>query len=298
MNRYILVCIVWVIVWGKGLSQVEAPVFSFGVIADVQYCDCEARNTRFYRNSPAKLDSCLEVFASEDLEFIAHLGDVIDRDFKSYDEILPHFNAAKVPVKFVLGNHEFSVDDSLKEQVPAKLGLSNRFYDFAVGKWRFIVTDGNDESLYTSSEGSKPHTKALEKFQLLEETGKPQAQNWNGGIGKKQLKWLKKTLQMAEKNNERVILFSHFPIYPADVHNLWNDRQIVDLLEAYPGVVAWMSGHNHGGGYEKRNGIYYLILHGMVETPDTTAFSVVDVYTNRLVVRGAGREPMRVLKFE
>jgi hypothetical protein len=35
---------------------------------------------------------------------------------------------------------------------------------------------------------------------------------------------------------------------------------------------------------------------GMVDTPDTTAFSVVEVYRDRIAIRGTGREPSRTLK--
>lgn len=276
-------------------GQAEAPLFSFGAIADVQYCDCDASPTRAYRNSPAKLDAALADLAAEDLTFIVHLGDLIDRNFDSYDTILPHFEKAQVPVHFVPGNHDFSVADSLKEQVAQKLGLERLYHDFSINGWRFVLTDGNERSLYAAKEGTKRHRKAQELLAQYEEAGLPQAQKWNGGMGRKQMKWLRKVLKDAQEKGERVILFSHFPIFPSETHNLWNDTEVVNLLESFPNVAAWINGHNHAGGYAHQNGIHYLILHGMVDTPDTSAYAVVDVYADQLVVRGRGREPVRVL---
>jgi hypothetical protein len=63
------------------LSQIK-----IGVFADCQYCDCETAGSRFYRNSPAKLEECINKFNSvEDIDFIIGLGDLIDRDFSSFD---------------------------------------------------------------------------------------------------------------------------------------------------------------------------------------------------------------------
>ena len=57
----------------------------FGVFADCQFCDCQTAGTRFYRNSPAKLNDCISEFnKNENLEFIVGLGDFIDRDFASF----------------------------------------------------------------------------------------------------------------------------------------------------------------------------------------------------------------------
>lgn len=298
MRTFFLFCAVFLMTFKSSFAQSETPLFRFGAIADVQYCDCDAGTTRFYRNSPAKLEAALTDLADEELSFMVHLGDVIDKEFDSYGIILPYFESVEVPLHFALGNHEFSVADSLKDQVPEMLGLDQRYYDFAVKGWRFIVTDGNDQSLYAWPEGSANYRKGKRTLAKYERKGVPQAQKWNGGIGKKQLKWIQSVLEDAAVKEEKVILFSHFPIAPAETHNLWNDKEVVALLESFPNVVAWMSGHNHKGGYTRQNGIYYLIMHGMVETESTTAYSVVVVYADRIEIQGVGREPTRILGIE
>ena len=70
------------------------------------------------------------------------------------------------------------------------------------------------------------------------------------------------------------------------------------LLEEFPGtVVAWFNGHNHAGNYAKRNGIHFVTIQGMVDTPDSNAYGVLDIYPGLLKIRGSGRVPDRVLEF-
>ena len=46
--------------------------------------------------------------------------------------------------------------------------------------------------------------------------------------------------------------------------------------------------------YGQRDGIHYLTLKGMVDT-EQTSYSVIEVYADRLVVKGFGRETERDL---
>lgn len=90
-------------------------------------------------------------------------------------------------------------------------------------------------------------------------------------------------------------MFSHYPVWPENEHNLWNDAAVVSLLENAGCVAAYINGHNHAGNYAERNGIHYVTLHGMVDTPDTTAYAVARVYPDRLEIQGVGREESRSL---
>jgi manganese-dependent ADP-ribose/CDP-alcohol diphosphatase len=277
-------------------AQDEKPLFSFGLIADIQYCDCDSFETRFYRNSPQKLENCLKDFADENLSFMVSLGDLIDKDIESYDVIIPKIKSSGIPMHYVLGNHEFDVEEEEKEKVIELLGMEKRYYDFSMQGWRFVITDGNYGGVNAWPEGSRNYKKGQKLLEKAKEAGLPQAQKWNGSLDKKQLKWLGKVLKDAQEKGEKIVLFSHFPIYPWGELNLYNDRQIVEMLEATPGVVAWINGHNHEGAYEKRSGIHYFTMRGMVETPRKNSYGIVDVYRNRLVIRGKGRESLRVFR--
>ena len=110
----------------------------------------------------------------------------------------------------------------------------------------------------------------------------------------KQLKWIESRLVTATKAKERVMLFCHFPVFPKNGHNLWNDKVLTELLARYPCVVAYINGHNHAGNYGQRDGIHYLTLKGMVDTEENS-YAVIEVYADRLVVKGFGRERSREL---
>lgn len=251
--------------------------FAFGVIADAQYCDAAAAGTRFYRDSPAKLADCVDVLNELPLAFVIHLGDLIDRDFRSFEVIVPIFDRIRSPRHHVLGNHDFSVAPDELDRVAAKLGLSSCYYSFQHHGWRFVVLDGTEVSLFAHREGSPAHVAAKQLYDQMKQQGIPQAEPWNGGIGPQQLAWLNGQLQAASRAGQKVIVFCHYPVYPAAAHNLWNDTELIGVLEAHDCVVAYINGHNHAGDYAVHHGIHYLTVPGMVETPDTTAFAVCQV---------------------
>ena len=268
-------------------AEPKSPLFRFGAVADCQYCSATSA-VRKYNQSPKKLTACVEHFNKLDLAFVVHLGDFIDRDFESFDVVVPIFNRLKAPRYHVLGNHDFSVADDKKALVPKRMGLKSRYYDFAHKGWRFIVLDGNDLSTYAYPKND-PRTKAATAFHRRLKVGTP---TWNGGVGGKQLAWVKGRLETATKAKERVILFCHFPVYPANIHNLWNAEAVTKLLAKYPCVAAYMNGHNHAGNYARQGAIHFITLKGMVDTT-TSAYSVVEVHKDRLEIKGFGRQKDR-----
>lgn len=271
-------------------SDSNKPLFSFGAVADCQFCN-KTSSVRKYSLSTKKLTECVEYYNQLELAFVVHLGDFIDRDFESFEKVVPIYNQLKAPHYHVLGNHDFSVADDKKALVPAQLGLKKRYYDFPHKGWRFLALDGNDVSLYAYPKND-PRTKAATAFHRRLKAGTP---TWNGAVGNEQLKWIEDKLKAATKNHERVILFCHFPIHPANTHNLWNANVLTELLGKYPCVAAYMNGHNHAGNYGTKNKIHYLTLKGMVDTT-SNAFSVIEVYEDRLLLKGIGRQKNREMK--
>jgi len=262
--------------------------FSFGAIADCQYCEVPDRGQRKYSASKEKLQQCVEHFNKEDLSFVIHLGDFIDRNFSSFDEILPIYNSLEAPGYHVLGNHDFEVADEYKELVPKKLGMPSKYYDFKIKNWRFICLDGNDLSFIAYPKGSQRYQES-EKYYREKKIRSPK---WNGGVGAEQLNWLRKTLERAEDSEEKVALFCHFPVYPPDPHNLWNAKEVIALLEEFSCVKAYINGHNHKGKYGIKSGIHYLTCKGMVDT-DQSAYSIFRVNDEEIDVLGFERESER-----
>jgi manganese-dependent ADP-ribose/CDP-alcohol diphosphatase len=273
----------------------DKSVVTIGIITDVQYCNYDNEGTRYYRNSIAKLDDCINYFNSQQPAFIAHLGDTIDRDFTSFDAILPGFKKSTAPICYVLGNHDFSVTDSLKPLVVKKLGMPNDYYSKDVAGWKFIFLNGNELSaFYPKNKSQQAQFDSL--FKHLKEKNKCNATAWNGGISKEQFDWLKNELVRSQKENKKVIIMCHFPVYPSTCLNLLNDDEVVGLMNNFKCVKAYFCGHNHKGDYTLKDGIHYITFKGMLETEDTTAFSKVTLTQDSIFVYGYGREPSRRLK--
>ncbi|MGY8639924.1 MAG: metallophosphoesterase [Verrucomicrobiales bacterium] len=276
----------------------EKPLFSVGLIADAQYVDADPGGIRHYRNSIQKLGDAVKSINEADVEFSIHLGDVIDRDFASFDDILEPLRELKTPVHQILGNHDFSVEEDDKPNVAAKMGIKNPYYAFSKNGLRFIFLDGTEISTFAQPIGSVIHQEASAMLAEFKAKKRKSAQNWNAAIGPKQLAWLEGQLKEAVKAGEKAIISCHYPILPDNSHNLWNDQEVLAVIEkSSKTVVAWFNGHNHAGNYAERNGVHYVTVQGMVDTADTNAFGVMDVFSNALKISGSGRVPDRVLSF-
>lgn len=281
---------------GTAASDGDAPILTFGLVADAQYRDCEPAGTRFYRNSLDKVRACVADLNAQKPAFVIHLGDLIDHDFASYEAILAEYAGLTMPHYHVLGNHDFSVTDEEKGKLTEVLAIPSRYYSFEQGSCRFVVLDGNGLSLQGTLANSAERAEAEAMLKQLSDAKVGNAQPWNGALGADQMSWLEETLAEADQTGQKTVLFCHFPVYPANVHNLWDDREVVGLIERHPCVVAYINGHNHAGNYAEKSGIHYLTLRGMVETADSTAYALASVYANRIVIEGSGREPDRVLR--
>lgn len=282
----------------RSVKKSEKPEFSFGVLTDVQYCDCQPMNENYYPTTLAKFEESVRKFNSEDLAFVIQLGDIIEEDFASYEKVIPIYEELVKPKYHVLGNHEFSVVPEKKNAVMDKIGLQNPYYDMSVKGWRFVILDGTDISTYRVPKNSEAYIKAKAKLKELKNAELENAHEFNGALSEQQMSWLKKTLKSACEVGEKVILFCHYPVFPKNTNTLWNDTEVMELIETYDCVVAYLSGHYHFGNYEKKNGVHYLTLHAMVNTKDENAFAIIEVYQNRLEVIGHGREPSRTLYFQ
>ncbi|MCB0667924.1 MAG: metallophosphoesterase [Saprospiraceae bacterium] len=264
---------------------------TIGVIADCQYCSDPGSGVRKYAKSEKKLSECVHHFNSLELSYVIHLGDFIDRDFESFGVVKPIFDSLEAPSYHVLGNHDFSVADKYKGAVPALLNIPSRYNFFDLRDWRFIILDGNDLSFHAYPEGS-------EKFNLSKEyydSRDLDAPKWNGAIGDEQIHWLRDRLEEAEKMGQHVMLYCHFPVFPNNIHNLWNAENLVDLLSQYDCVKAYVNGHNHEGNYSAYHDIHFLTLKGMVDT-ELTSYAIFKLSADTIEVKGFGRETDRLLK--
>lgn len=261
------------------------PSFSMGAIADCQYADAADAPPRLYRTCPDKLEAAVTTMNGWPIEQVFYLGDFIDHDWVSYDRLLPIVARSRHPWRFVLGNHDFSVDDVHKRAVPARLGLRHRYYCFAHGDWLFVVTDGNALSTYAWPAGSREDTAGRAAHAALY-ADKPE---WDGGIDAVQLRWLNRTLARADAKRQKVMILDHFPILPAGRFTLWNAPEVLAIIDRHPSVKVWLNGHDHRGGYAVRTGVHYVTMSAMLDD-GLNAFTRLDFYADRIEVIGFGKQ--------
>ena len=271
--------------------------FKIGVFADCQYCNCETAGTRFYRNSLPKLDDCISQFNQDkEIEFVVGLGDVIDRDFESFDSVNSILAKSKKEIFQVIGNHDLEVEKSFIEKVPSKLNLKKTWYSFTKKDWHFIFLNGNDITFQSNNQKVVQQAKKITEKLKLED--KPNYHEWNGGIGHEQMQWLEKELRQAEAKNLKVAIFCHYPLLPFEAHALWNSEEVLAVLTKYDNVKLYINGHNHAGNYATQNGIHFVNLKGMVETEKENAFSNISFSDERIEIKGFGREESRNLSLK
>ncbi|MEJ2814572.1 metallophosphoesterase [Caulobacter sp. CCG-8] len=262
-----------------------------GAVADCQYADQDDNGARMYRRSPAKLRAAVDHFNTLTLDHVVHLGDFIDKGWASFDAQQPAIDALRHPWRFVLGNHDFAVDDDKKALVAARLGMPARYYSFETRGWVFLALDGNDLSEYGWPAGSPE----LALSQRLHRERFPGAPDWDGGIGAAQLQWIDATLADAGRRGLKAALYCHFPIFPANPHNLWNATEVTDLVVRHRAAKVWINGHNHDGNYGETGGLHCVNLKGMLDTEET-AYAVLDFGSDHLRLTGFGRQTNLRLK--
>ena len=268
--------------------------FSIGIVSDCQYCDCDIKWDRYFRKSPERLREAVSELNKHDLDYTIHLGDFIDKNFNSFDSIIPTWNQLKSKSYHVLGNHDFEVADSLKSKIPSKLGLDKRYYSFDVQNWKFIVLDGTDLSTYGSEKSKQKEAEAM--LNNKEKDSLPYAMFYNGGLSLEQLDWVSSELELSKENDLNVGFYCHFPANPIDNHNFWNVDEFNQLTKNYPNVKVFMNGHNHAGSYLEKNGVHYITFKGMVDTENESAFATATFTKDSILIKGFGREINRSLK--
>ncbi len=286
-------------------SRPTEPLFRFGLLADVQYADKPDAGARRYRLALEHLDECVADFSGSGLAFVAQLGDVIDGQSEpsasriDLERVLTRLESIGVPLVHVVGNHCLNVP---RVELLPRLGLESGRQSFARDGWRFLVLDTLEVSVCGIPVA---HPRYIEAESWLEERkglGQLNVQRWNGGVGAYQRKWLKAELAKAEAAGERIVVLGHLPILleaSGPYYLLWDHAAVLALLEATPGVVAYLAGHDHSGGYAQQAGIHHLTLPGMLEAPEgTNAYAIVEVWPARLEVRGVGTVADRTLAGE
>ena len=303
----------------------------FAAIADVQYADADDKIGRHYRASYEKLLAAVGEFAEQkDVAFAMNFGDAYDHDWENALAIQELLRVSeergKLKWRHVLGNHDFSVPRDKKADVYGVFHLKKPgYYDFSLvdaddesNKWRVVVLNGNEISLY-AAESDKERKAAKEERAKRKLADGSDPHDYNGSVSATQLKWLEKRLKAAEDDDQNVLVCSHFPLYAnskslhsdrtrlASLINVgiyysdlgvstWNGREILDVLDRHPCVKAYLAGHLHEGSYGERNNVTHVTFRGLVEA-ETTAYAYVELGKTAIRVEGKGEQPSYDFKF-
>lgn len=175
------------------VSESSEHLFSFGVIADIQYANLEdgynyqGTRRRYYRHSLLHLQGAIEHWNRESSPpcCVLQLGDIIDgynaqykASEKSLELVMNVFQRLKVPVHHTWGNHEFYnfsrdyltnsklntkfLEDQIKhhpETVPTGSFYAYHFVPFP--KFRFILLDSYDLSVLGVDQSSPKYQQCL-----------------------------------------------------------------------------------------------------------------------------------------
>ncbi|KAL3701177.1 hypothetical protein R1sor_019199 [Riccia sorocarpa] len=279
------------------------PLFSFGVVADVQYADkdnnfMEGRVQR-YREAPGKLERAVKAFNTkkEDLRFVLTLGDIIDGNVTAeqtqadFNEVAVRLAQLEVKAYHLLGNHCLSLP---REILTEKLNMPALYYQQEINpKWSLVVLDSMDLSLNWPQDTEK-YKEALEYTEThpIVTDFSSQMASWNGGIGSEQKAWLAEVIKGAEREGRRLIVAAHHPLLEGSApftHLMWNHEEVLAMLLASPSVVLYLCGHYHPGGYVRVGNKHFVTLQAILEAPtDTEAHAFIHVFDNHISIEGHG----------
>ena len=243
-----------------------------GILADIQYADKPTRGARNYRRAIDRLADCVAAMNAENVDLVLNLGDIIDgyadsqaKSLVDLEAVLGVLKKLRPPVYHVIGNHCLNAG---RQELCRRLGLKRAYYDFTHPKapgWRLVVLDGNDGGY--------------------------------GVLGAGQLAWFGKTLRRAGAAGERVIVANHFALLKAAAkhHRMKTPGPMLKVLDAAPCVAAYITGHDHAGGFAVRRGVHHVTFKAMVEAPKHNAFAIMDLGAENLGVVGYGKEPSGLL---
>ncbi|CAI9557081.1 unnamed protein product [Staurois parvus] len=258
----------------------------------------------------------------------------LGRSVEALETVLKEIEQTSIPFHHIWGNHElynFNRDflkrsklntswmheqQNVHSERHDETGSHPDYYAYHFSphsKFRIIVVDTYDLSIFGRKKDSQGYQDSLDFLEKAEEGeqndnfhvgSNRHLVEFNGGLGSKQLSWLDEVLTYCDQQNERVIIAGHVPIHPEAKRTpclAWNYKDILQVIQSVFGshqsVVCYFAGHDHSGGYHQdSHGIHHVTMEGVIESPpDSNAFGTVDIYEDRMVLRGRGRVKNRVL---
>ncbi len=252
---------------GRVFADQQPAVLRVGLITDLHHADKVPAGTRFYRESISKLAEAKQQFATEKIDFVVELGDLIDAadsvdlELDYLATINREFSSISTDRHYVLGNH--CVDTLTKAEFLAAIERDESYYSFDRAGFHFVVLDACFRSDGTAY--------GRRNFK------------WNdANISPAELAWLRVDLQATDKP---VIVFAHQRIDVNTDHGIKNNAEVRKLLESSSKVLAVFQGHSHQNDLKDIGGIHYCTLVAMVEGSgiENNGYSVMTLSADRTI---------------
>ncbi len=277
-------------------AQQQSNSLTIGLIADIQYADKPSKGTRFYRESLSKLDHCVETLNTHKTNFNIVFGDLVDEGPKDLKPIEDRLNQLDSAHYTILGNHDYpSSHEDL--EIHKKFGMPSSYYSILRNDWLFIFLNSNELSEYAIYNDPKQEKALQEMMSTLKSNQRKNATSYNGGISKKQLKFLIHQLELAKKNHKKVIVCTHHPLFPENGLEALNNREILEILQKATHVKAVLAGHHHSGNYALYKDLPIITLEGMVETEKENAFGILELQEKTMNIQGFGKLTSRTITY-
>ena len=320
----------------NAVSREDGLLLCLGVIADVQYADCDdaydfgGKRRRYYRASLEKLRSAVEAWKSHGAQCSVQVGDLIDgrcaRLGKSHaclQQTLDVLREAPSPLFHLIGNHElynfpreelcspngswYGIDEQRKHGIfyhkKVVHGVMLIFLD------AYAVSIMNGETAASTAEArSLLASKNPNSQQIgVDWTAGLSKENlkylpYNGKFGETQLDWLRRELESidAQDSGLPAIVFSHVSFCPgscAPSCQTWDNVEALQIVQASKSVMCCVYGHAHRGGYHQDEcGIHHITLASPLEARQPT-HGVLQVYKDHAELLGWGNVPSRSMIF-
>eukprot|EP01023_Acetabularia_acetabulum_P068511 TRINITY_DN9727_c0_g1_i13.p2 TRINITY_DN9727_c0_g1~~TRINITY_DN9727_c0_g1_i13.p2 ORF type:complete len:366 (-),score=60.97 TRINITY_DN9727_c0_g1_i13:913-1896(-) len=297
----------------------QPSLFRLGVVSDVQYADVEDGASfwgtpRFYRHSLQALKRAMMFWNQNNVHMGINLGDIIDGKSQgvcsetAMTNVLNSFNIFNGKTHHAIGNHcLYNFDRNAlhkKLQINGETSEQSYYSVEITPDWKIIVVDSYDVATI-GREQSHPHTKLAHEILEKNNPNECKYDNSNmagperrfvcfgGGIGFKQLQWLRNELQTAQKLSQKVLIFGHIPFFEDDQYPaclLWNYEEVLDVVHEFNVVVATFAGHAHTNSHQiDLFGVHHVALPSMLETlPGNDCFGWIDFYEEGVELVGYG----------
>lgn len=288
--------VIVLILFSPCMSFSQENTICFGVVTDIHYSNIKpVKGTRIYKKSLAKLQEASDTFARRKVDFVVCLGDVIDGDPDSYNEIKDIFDSSEVPIYRILGNHDFvgPYGSKAQKELIKLLEVPEMPYSVRRNNFLLLFLDSNRISCHSLS----PHSDEMHLIDDFRKDLNSNFRNWNGAFGKDQMKWLSVQLRNAERKGLDVICFAHMPLLPVKSEfSAWDGDDILAILHAHPCVKAYICGHHHKGDITVSGNIIHAMMQGMVEN-ESNHFSIITISKNSICIEGFGDEGSYLFNF-